>query len=166
MAFNIQAYADEPTPYKPSQTEELLSKLESSWQALNLLNKQSGSSYKYSIRTDSWAGFGSKTTVTVEKGKVTSRIYSSWNKEGEEDIRWQELTPAEIGKHKQGFTPVTLTYIYEECITRIRCHNPHAGQINLRLDENNLLKICTYTPIGCADDCAEGVNINSIEFIK
>jgi hypothetical protein len=85
---------------------------------------------------------------------------------GETDIQWQESGEAQLGWHRQGFSPVPLTAIYDECSSLIHSHDPRAGRIDLRTDDRNLLQRCTYTPMGCADDCDEGVIINSIEFAR
>jgi hypothetical protein len=164
LAFHIPVCAIELHTLQDSQKRNDLLRLESSRETFLQLSTESNHSYHYLVRSDSWAGFGNQTTVVVEKGQVISRYFHSWNNSGQKEKAWREIGKTQLSKHQQGFTPITLTAVYDECRFLILSHDSRNGHIDLRVNEKNLLKICTYTPTGCLDDCDEGVIINKIEF--
>jgi hypothetical protein len=64
-----------------------------------------------------------------------------------------------------GFDPLPIDALYEQCRTEVLTQDPAANFIDFALDERGLLKTCTYVPMGCADDCTQGVTISDLVLV-
>lgn len=137
------------------------------WQRLKAEN---GGHYRYETSFASWAGFGYKTTLTVQDETVVARAYEAYEQDGntgETTVTesWLEEGSA-IGSHEAGADPVTIDVLYERCREEILPQNSQANEIYLDFLENGVLETCKYRPYNCEDDCLFGISIDRLEFLK
>ncbi len=80
----------------------------------------------------------------------------------EEELEWTELDN-EIGVHTT--TPAsqawTLDQIYVWARHLMR-KDPQAGRLYLETENQGMISLCGYVPVGCADACFEGIRIHRI----
>jgi hypothetical protein len=116
------------------------------------------SGYTYARYFVSFTGAWHRTTIAVEDGVVVSRSY-----EDSYETTWTE-TGADLGSHEAGHPVATMPELYDECGDEILTVDSESNEVVLEIDEQGLLRRCTYTPIDCDDDCTFGISIESIEF--
>ncbi len=119
--------------------------------------------YSYTVSFQSFTGFSSYTTIYVQNNIVYKREYKE---EGtlESYSYIEDIT--NLGKNEKGFIIKTLDEVYLLCGNEILVKDEKYNYINLSFFKNNLLKNCSYTPLHCADDCSNGINIKKIRKIK
>ncbi len=115
------------------------------------------------------AGFGTKTTLTVQGKKVIARAYEAYTQDGntgETTVTesWLEEGSA-IGSHDVGADPVTIDTLYATCRSDVLSQSPLANTIYLEFRDDGVLRSCEYVPKDCLDDCSSGVNISILEFL-
>ena len=144
--------------------EERKVELAMSRQAWDRAKLENGNSYTYKRGFQSFTGFSGETTLVVKNGVVTERHYKEQHLSGGEAVTWSEIG-AQVGSHAdQGFAPVLVDALYEECRTNVLTQDEDRNWMNFGVDENGFLQVCTYTPMECQDDCSRGPSITSIDF--
>lgn len=143
-----------------------LSQSLATWQQLKADN---GGYYRYETSFGSWAGFGDKTTLTVQNEMVIARAYEAYQSDGntgetETTESWTE-EGAEVGSHEAGADPVTIDALYSRCQNEILTQNTLANDIYLEFRDDGMLYYCQYAPKSCVDDCSTGVIIDRLEFL-
>lgn len=138
-----------------------------SYKVFQDFKRSSGNSYVYVTTTSSWTGYSSKTTITVNSGKVIRRAFLSQfysEKVPEQNgikENWVE-EQNELGTHESGFRAITLDAVYEMCRKDFLTVDPNANEVIFRAQNAGMISVCGYIPHGCADDCFQGVTIESI----
>lgn len=122
-----------------------------------------GDSYTYSRVTRSFIGFEFATTFVVEGGVVVERHYESKHVDGGDVTTWSE-TGADLGSHSQGHPIATVDELYAQCETEVLVQDEDENFMNLGFDDAGFLRVCTYTPRLCQDDCSRGPVIADIQF--
>ncbi|NOR70381.1 MAG: hypothetical protein GQ532_11935 [Methylomarinum sp.] len=145
---------------------EHINKLENSLSSWHVLKRQKGASYQYATEFSSWVGFGNETIISVKRDVVVEREYRSWNNKGEKTLFWNELSPNELGKHKEGAPLKTMDELYDDCREILITKGSEKNRINLSFNKRGIMRTCLYTPKYCADDCSSGVRIKSLSFQK
>lgn len=129
------------------------------------LKKQNGDSYVYTILEQSWTGHGSETVLRVEKGKVTSRYYVAFTISDEDGARtitnsYEETSKKGIGSHSLGAPPLTIDNLYSTCISQYLTVDHEANEVLFETNEEGVMMLCGFVPIGCHDDCYRGIRIS------
>lgn len=133
------------------------------------LKKDNGDSYIYQTNFESWAGFGSTTELKVIDNKVVSRIYKEYgthDKTGERTITDAYIESEDaLGSHEKGALPLTIDELYNSCASDYLIVDEENNTIFFRTEINGLITLCGFFPDGCADDCYEGISIDSFDWI-
>ena len=133
------------------------------------LKKEHGNSYVYTVLEQSWTGHGSETTIEVEKGKVKGRSYIAFtisDEDGSRSItdRYEERSRREIGSHSLGAPPYTIDDLYSTCISKYLTVDHKANEVFFETNEEGVLMLCGFVPVGCQDDCYRGIRISSFSW--
>ena len=151
-------------PYSEEKTGITYKESHEKWKELK---EKNGNSYIYQRTFGSWAGFGHTTQIKVENGIVTERIYESFEfKNGKKQVKSTYTeTKKKIGTHNEGHSAITIDQLYKDGKQYLEVDEKQ-NKIYFTTFENGLLKFCGHYPIGCVDDCFEGVSISGIKWIK
>lgn len=133
------------------------------------LKKQNGDSYAYIILEQSYTGEGSQTTIEVEEGKVKARSYIAFiisDEDGKKTIidRYEETTKKEIGSHSLGAPPLTIDNLYSTCLSKYLTVDHDANEVFFETNEEGIMMLCGFVPIGCLDDCYRGIRISEFHW--
>lgn len=159
--FALVDHGHETRTCGPTNADRLV-ELAASLEAWTAARDAAGNSYTYSRDLDSFIGLHARTTFVVEAGVIVERRYEARYPDGTEKT-WTELG-ADVGSHTdEGFGPVLVDFLYQECRERVLTQDEATNTIQLALDARGLLEACTYTPIGCYDGCTRGPTISSLE---
>lgn len=129
----------------------------------------SGNSYRYVVNFSSWAGFSTKTVITVKEGKVVQRSFTGQRRidslPGQVEIyeQWTE-DESKIGSHGNAYPPQTLDEIYQTAKDRWLIKRSNA-QTYFKAENNGMISSCGFVEKGCMDDCFQGIYIGLIEKI-
>ena len=149
-------------PFAPKvQNPAELEQLEHSRETWN--QKNESGNYLYVTSFESWVGFGSETTIFVTDNVVTGRSYSSYDADRNPTESYEE-DAASVGSNGFGAPVKTIDELYAMCTDILTTKDPAEYYITFRLFGDNLLNICEYSDKRCADDCSEGVRIDTISF--
>lgn len=134
--------------------------------------KAHNNSYQYTLFFENSMGtFKFETTIFVKNGIVYAREKEAFLRNSETQKMeldkaqsWKE-TKEQLGTHDKysGF-PKTMNELYEDCDRALRV-DPNSNDIIFRMDNNQLLSSCGYTPEACADDCFKGVTIKDFKWL-
>lgn len=129
------------------------------------LKKENGNSYEYMILEQSWTGHGSETTIEVQEGKVRGRYYVAFiisNEDGSKTITdtYEERSKKEIGSHSLGAPPYTIDDLYRTCLSKYLTVDHEANNVFFETNEEGVMMLCGFVPIGCQDDCFKGIRIS------
>jgi hypothetical protein len=119
--------------------------------------------YQYSTSFFSWSGYHHQTTITVRKDQVEERLYQEYFGDSLSNL-WIEHHNS-VGSYTEGATPLTIDSLYQICSQSLVNIDTSAYDVNLSFFNNNLLRSCTYRHKNCADDCIQGIQIDSILFL-
>ena len=134
------------------------------------LKKQNGNSYAYTILEQSFTGHGSETTIEVEEGKVRARFYIAFiisDEDGTKSItdRYEEITKKDIGSHSLGAPPLTIDKLYSTCLSKYLTVDHEANEIYFETNEEGVMMLCGFVPVGCQDDCYRGIRISEFHWM-
>jgi hypothetical protein len=146
-----------------STNEERLAELATSREAWEQAKLDNMNTYTYEREFNSFIGLTGRTTIVVEDGVVTERHYKQAHINGGSHEQWSELG-ADVGSHVQGFAPVLIDALYDECRDEVLVQDEEENLMSFSLDSRGLLQACTYFPRNCADDCERGPRISSLTF--
>jgi hypothetical protein len=136
----------------------------------NELKKNNGNSYQYITSMGSWTGYGSETTLKVENGVVTSRVYTAFKIDGsngqKEILDTYTETIAELGSHNKGAAPLTIDDLYNSCAGEYLKVDRENNTLYFEAELDGVMTLCGFVPNGCMDDCFRGVRINSFTWIE
>ena len=129
------------------------------------LKKRNGNSYEYTLLEQSWTGVGSETTITVEKGKVVGRDFVAFvisEEDGTKEITdtYKEESKKEIGTHSLGAPPQSIDDLYKTCVSEYLIADPDSNTVYFDTNEEGIIALCGYVPVGCGDDCFKGIVIS------
>ncbi|NRA93240.1 MAG: hypothetical protein HRU26_11250 [Psychroserpens sp.] len=133
------------------------------------LKRVNGSSYIYQTTFLSWAGFGSTTELKIVDGKVTARVYEGFSTDeqtGERTITDSyEEGEETLGSHEKGASPLTIDELYKSCASDYLIVDIENNTLYFETEINGLMTLCGFVPNGCADDCYQGISIDSFDWI-
>lgn len=135
----------------------------------NTLKTNKGNSYKYTIEFVSYIGFGNRTEIEVDNGKVISRKYEDFLTEGamiKPALTMYTETENELGLHTKGAPIKTIDELYETCIGEYLIVDANTNYISFLTNDVGILSDCGYSQKNCADDCFVGVSISNFEWIS
>lgn len=129
--------------------------------------KSVSNNYTYTVKTESWAGFGDSTIIAVQNGMVTGRKYASYvidSQTGRKNptASWTE-TKANLNSHDSGAQTITIDEIYEKASTEWLKINKNENTIHFETKNQGIISTCGYTNKNCNDDCFVGVVISNIK---
>jgi hypothetical protein len=135
------------------------------------LKKKNGNSYEYTIREQSWTGVGSDTRILVTRGKVTARYFTAFQMSDEDGSieytgGYEEVDKKDIGTHEEGAPPINIDGLYQTCLSKYLVVDPDSNTVYFDTNEEGVISLCGYVPIGCVDDCFEGINMSHFAWRK
>jgi len=134
------------------------------------LKKINGESYTYQTTFLSWAGFGSTTQLKIAEGKVIARIYKEFSTDEQTGQRKITDSYSEVeetlGSHEKGASPMTIDELYNSCASDYLIVDKENNTLYFETNINGLMTLCGFVPNGCADDCFQGISIDSFEWIS
>lgn len=133
------------------------------------LKKENGNSYVYVVLEQSWTGHGSETTIEVENGKVKTRSYTAFvisDEDGSKSITdsYEETSKREIGSNSLGAPPYTIDKLYNTCLSKYLTVDHEANKVFFETNEEGVIMLCGFVPIGCQDDCFRGIRISDFSW--
>ena len=134
------------------------------------MKAENGNSYFYVFLEQSFAGFGSETKITVNRGKVISRHYEAFEISEEDGVKTITFSYAEefkkdLGKHPDGAEPVTMDQLYRSCVAQYLIADPDANEVYFDTNEEGVMMLCGFVPIGCQDDCYKGITLSEFSWM-
>lgn len=143
------------------------------WKELKQMN---GTSYSYDVKTNSFSGFGSITTIIVTNNVITKRTYESYRLfdndfkplSFEERIIQETFieTTEELNSNTLGAKTATIDELYKSCINKYLKVDPNKNIITFKIFNTGLMSTCSYFPKDCQDDCTIGVSISNFKWIN
>ena len=137
------------------------------WTELKIVN---GNSYIYKTTFLSWAGFGSTTKLKIIDGKVKARVYKEFRADEQtgERIITDSYDENEyvLGSHEKGASPLTIDKLYSSCASDYLVVDKEKNTLYFETEINGLMTLCGFVPNGCADDCYQGISIDSFEWVN
>lgn len=133
------------------------------------LKKENGNSYLYTVLEQSWTGAGSETTIEVEEGKVIARYFVAFeisDEDGSKHITesYEEKSRKDIGSHSLGAPAYTIDDLYRTCLSKYLTVHHETHEVFFETNEEGVLMLCGYVPVGCQDDCYRGIRISSFSW--
>jgi len=136
----------------------------------NDLKNKNGNSYSYTTTFGSWTGYGYTTEFKIENGVIKSRIYEAFKINGQdgtkEIIETYSETIDNLGTHSKGAPLMTIDALYDVCAKKYLMANETDNTLYFETGKDGLMTMCGFVPIGCMDDCFEGVIISSLDWMK
>ena len=145
---------------------EPMAKLDSSSKALELMKAACGESYVYSVPAYSlMSGYASRTTITVKRGVVVERRYSSTRRDSTgRTVTGPTYTEvATMGANQSGAPAVILDSLYAKCRTHIAMADS-TGKLWLALDRNYILIACGFETHFLQDGSGPEIQIDGIRW--
>lgn len=129
--------------------------------------KSVNNNYAYTVKSESWAGFGDSTIITVRSGVVTARKYTSYvidSQTGKKNPtgNWTE-TKSDLNSHDSGAKAMTIDEIYEKASSEWLKIDKNDNSIHFETKNQGMISLCGYTNKNCKDDCFVGVVISNIK---
>jgi major membrane immunogen (membrane-anchored lipoprotein) len=118
--------------------------------------------YQYTRTSSSFTGYRDTTTVVVENDVVVRRTYEVYDENGALFDSFDEQG-AEVGSNESGAPARTIDELYEICRDDVLTQDPAQNHIILTFHDDGILETCVYVPRDCADDCDEGVGIDTLD---
>jgi hypothetical protein len=125
-------------------------------------------SYKYTVSSGSWTGYGRATTTGISDGKIISRDFIAFkgHNDGSGIVdtlkSWHEDV-SNINTHgEEAGALMTIDDIYTQARTVWLKADTKTNDIYFETDKNGVLSSCGFVPKGCQDDCFNGITITSI----
>ena len=152
--------ATPPDASSPAR-EDLLAESLLVWQDLKAADD---GTYQYTRSSSSFTGYRSTTTFVVEDDVVVRRSFEGYD---ENDVLVDSFDEqgAEVGSDQEvGAKPVhNIDELYEICRDEVLTQDLETNYLYLTFRDDGVLELCTYVPRDCADDCGEGVEVDSLD---
>lgn len=128
--------------------------------------KSANNNYSYTVKSESWAGFGDSTIISVSKGNVSGRKYTSYTLDGQtgqKTVRdsWTE-TGTSLNTHPQGAATLNMDVVYEKAAKEWLRVDPKQNMIYFEVKNRGMISTCGFVNKGCMDDCFRGIKISNI----
>ncbi|WP_199158518.1 hypothetical protein [Pedobacter nototheniae] len=128
----------------------------------------SNNSYRYQVNTNSWTGYSTETTITVQNGAIVKRAYVAKAIDPKTHAivvvkEWIE-DKTSLNTHQDGALTRTLDDIYDEAKSNWLIKRKDA-KTSFEAKNNGMISSCGYVENGCQDDCFNGIYISLIEKI-
>ncbi len=128
------------------------------------LRAEHKNTYRYSVLEISVSNYGNETAITVEKGKVTTRVYKAFTISEVDGSRSIYSTYSEknkdLGTHPEGAPAVTIDDLYDTCLGEYLSVDPDGNTIYFDTNDAGVISSCGYVPDLCQDDCFVGFDIS------
>jgi hypothetical protein len=148
-----------PPDASPPTREELLAESLLAWQDLKAADD---GTYQYTRSSSSFTGARSTTTFVVEADVVVRRSFEGYDEDGVLVESFDE-EGADVGSNEGAKPAHTIDELYEICRTEVLTQDPASNRFYLTFRDDGVFELCTYVPDDCADDCSEGVEIDSLD---
>ena len=70
-----------------------------------------------------------------------------------------------LGSNENGASPMTIDELYNSCASDYLIVDKENNTLYFETETNGLMTLCGFVPNGCADDCFQGISINSFDWI-
>ena len=139
-------------------------KVAKSLQAWQQAKQKCSGNYSYSVRWQSFVGFGHETTVVVKSNKVVERRYREFKRRppvpvpNKPNVKPNPAGPLwvekgkELGSHKKDAAAKTLDQLYKEAAEVAKRKLPANERRYVRVDKQGLLLACFTIDTRIADD--------------
>jgi hypothetical protein len=106
------------------------------------------------------------TSIGVNDGHVISRKYHEeyHGTDQAPPLRNDNEGIQDVGSHPYGQPPVTLDDIYAACVENWLTKSDSEHEKLFIMDENDIVKHCSYRPRNCADDCSIFASLDKIDW--
>lgn len=151
IAAGLAASGLEAAAATPDEVGRQLAQSRETWLEVK---QQCGGNYEYTVRFESWTGFGHETTIVVRGNKVSERRFRSWSRGNElaADETWVE-NGGTIGTHDKGAKAKTLDELYDEAAAAVAAdETAGAREYVFRGDDKGLMLACYWIDTRIADD--------------
>ena len=148
-----------PPDASPAAREDLLAESLLVWQDLKAADD---GTYQYTRSDSSFSGYRSTTTFVVEADVVVRRAFEGYDENGVLVDSFEEQG-AEVGSNEGAAPAHTIDELYEICRDEVLTQDPDDNDFYLTFRDDGILELCVYVPTDCADDCDEGVEIDSLD---
>ena len=71
-----------------------------------------------------------------------------------------------LGSNNKGALSKTIDELYSTCASEYLRVNSDENEIYFDTNENGLISLCGFVPIGCMDDCFRGVQLDSFYWLE
>lgn len=133
----------------------------SSW---HNMKQENGNSYEYTLEVISFTGHGNRTSMSIDNGKVMERSFMTFFLDPDtgdlEETPVYTETGAEVGSNSEGARPLTIDALYEICASEYLVVDAEDNMIYFDTNGEGVMSLCGYVPVGCADDCFEGITFS------
>jgi hypothetical protein len=133
------------------------------------LKAKNDNSYRYSISSQSWTGYGTITEIKVVNGIVVERKHNEYvinQLTGQLD-----MTPvyredqSQLGLNDAGAPPLIFDELYNSCRVEYLKVNTQDNNVYFETSDIGLMTTCGYFPKNCSDDCFRGISIKTFEWL-
>ncbi len=147
--------------------DALRSDLDDSYDKWEDFKKANNNSYYYTVKTVSWDGNSTATSIIVHNGVVTARVYKRYlmdGSNGQQTLKasWNEDT-ASLNSHQEGAETLTLDQVYDKAKNVWLKADKKENAISFEAKNDGMISSCGYVPNGCMDDCFIGISISEIK---
>lgn len=144
--------------------------LQASLRVFENFKTSSKNSYRYVTTLTTTIGINptyNETTITVTNGQISGREYAVYPITAiNSTTHAPQFSFIEsgntLGTHAEGAALLTLDAIYIKAQNEWLSVDKSKYNITFKTDNNGMISVCGYSPIGCQDDCFTGVSIKSI----
>jgi hypothetical protein len=149
------------------EKDDLVGSVETSLKTWQTLKAEGGMSYRYIRTQQPWTGSGFTLTVGVVEDVPATRSYEAYTRnDGSRQVTetWEE-SGSELGSHAlTGYDAVPIEALYERCLDQVLARDGTTNDFTVTFHEDGLLEACYSRPVSCADDCSDGVGIDTLTF--
>ena len=166
-------YSDNTVPVYPDEkitkTEHIKDLHNASLILWDVLKEEHKNSYEYSLSFSSAeARYESKSTFKIKEGVITKHDFESYHYNDKDEKTIDKIWTEEknkVGSHKEGFPAKTLDEVYKDCGNTYLPVKPSQNYIYFEAEHDGIISLCGYVPHNCADDCFEGVRLESFKWL-
>jgi hypothetical protein len=139
---------------------------ETSYNAWLKFKSDKNNSYSYSVKTSSFSGYTTSTTLTIENGKVIKRNFTATTPGSgpNPQLVIQEMWTEEgstLNTHRNGAPIRTLEEVYAEAKNNWLKKRDNA-KTYFEAKNQGMISTAGYVEDGCMDDCFVGIYITGI----
>lgn len=163
----LSACTKDPAINAKKETSSTNLSYNDSYKAWLNYKKNIKNSYSYISTYSSFTGYGVTIKIDVKNGAIISRDFTSYqyqqNTSNKTIIKqWHEDSSSLNSHGDVAGELLTMDAIYLKAKDVWLKVDPKINDIYFETKNNGIISTCGYYPIGCQDDCFNGIHIDSI----